>query len=42
MVAVIEQPKVQLGAEDSGKRTLLTEPGKRVREKGEDIDLQSA
>jgi hypothetical protein len=42
MVAVIEQPKVQLGAEYGSERTLLTEPGKRVREEGEDIDLQSA
>ena len=40
-VPVVEQPEVELGAEDSRKRPLLGEPGERVRDEREDIDAQS-
>jgi hypothetical protein len=40
-VAVVEQPQVELGAEDGRERTLLGEPGERVRDEREDIDAQS-
>jgi hypothetical protein len=40
-IAVIEQVKLELGAEDGSDRPLLGEPGKRVRDEREDIDSQS-
>ena len=40
-VAVVEQPKLELGAEHGSERTLLGEPGERVRDEREDIDAQS-
>ena len=40
-VAVVEQPELQLGAENRGERPLLGEPGERVRKEREDIDSQS-
>jgi hypothetical protein len=40
-VAVVEQPKLELGAEDGSEWPLLGEPGERVRDEREDIDLQS-
>ncbi len=40
-VAVAEQAKVELGAEDGSERPLLGEPGERVRDEREDIDAQS-
>jgi hypothetical protein len=40
-VAVVEQPELELGAEDRGERPLLGEPGERMRKEREDIDSQS-
>jgi hypothetical protein len=40
-VAVVEQPELELGAEHGSDGTLLGEPGERVREEREDIDLQA-
>src|SRR5919197_53210 len=38
-LAVAEQPKIQLAAEDRRDRSLLAEPGERVRNIGEDVEL---
>jgi hypothetical protein len=40
-VAVVEQPELELGAQDGSERPLLGEPGERVRDEREDIDAQS-
>jgi hypothetical protein len=40
-VAVVDQAQVELRTEDGRERTLLGEPGERVREEREDIDAQS-
>ena len=40
-VAVVEQPKLELGTENGSQRPLLGEPGERVRDEREDIDSQS-
>ena len=40
-VAVVEEPELELGAEDGSDGALLGEPGERVRDEREDIDLQA-
>jgi hypothetical protein len=40
-VTVIQQAKLELGAEDGCERALLGEPGERMGDEREDIDAQS-
>ena len=41
-VAVAEEAQLELGAEHGSERPLLGEPGERVREEREDVELHRA